>query len=299
LNNATKWAVYFDSRKSSTLLAQLVCCLTFAILLFPKLSDAQVLPPENIYQKILPSVMTLRVENVRGEIYVGTGFLALDKNIAVTAWHVVSDATNVTAKFSDGRIVNVTGIVDRDEAHDLALVRLDSGGPEAPVSTPPPLVGSRAYVIGAPKGFDFSMTDGLVSQIQKINGDDQYQVSCPISGGNSGGPVLNDRGQVIGIVAWTKTDAQNLSFAIPAAWLTHLHPGLAPVPWKTINQISFTSVKRNIIPVNSANVSEPQESLSALKRLLKADAGRQLTVTVSEGDTEKSFNFVVPKDFVK
>ena len=74
---------------------------------------------------------------------------------------------------------------------------------------------ARAYVIGAPKGYDFSISDGLISQIRTVNGFQQYQLSCPISPGNSGGPILNNRGEVIGIASWTKADAQNVSFAIP------------------------------------------------------------------------------------
>ena len=83
--------------------------------------------------------MTLHVENDKGETFVGTAFLALDKNIAVTAWHVVSDATKVSAKFSNNRVVNVDSLIDKDEKHDLALIRLDGAGcPEAKLSLDTP-----------------------------------------------------------------------------------------------------------------------------------------------------------------
>src|SRR6185312_7493932 len=64
--------------------------ILLAIFLSPHSSAAQTLKPEDIYQKLLPSVMTLHVENSQGESYIGTAFLALDKNTAVTAWHVIS-----------------------------------------------------------------------------------------------------------------------------------------------------------------------------------------------------------------
>ena len=246
--------------------------------------------------------MTLQVENSQGETYIGTAFLALDKNTAVTAWHVISDATKVSAKFSDDRIVNVAGLIDQDEEHDLALIRLDgTGRPAAPLCLAHPLIGSRAYVIGAPKGFDFSITDGLISQIQKIHGFAQYQVSCPISGGNSGGPVVNDRGEVIAITAWTKTDAQNLNFAIPASFLGHLNPAHALVSWSESAR-RFAARAKTKMPASSPDsvkVSEPKRNISELKQLLNSSAGKSLNITVSDGGTEKKFSLVLPKDFVK
>src|SRR4249920_1484720 len=92
------------------LLSQRVCC--------------QELLPEELYERVLPSVMTLRVETRDGENFVGTAFLALDEGIAVTAWHVVSDATRVTAKFSDNKNFEVEGVVDKNEHKDLALLKV-------------------------------------------------------------------------------------------------------------------------------------------------------------------------------
>src|ERR1700733_2105845 len=155
-------------------------------LLIQGLAFADVLKPEDLYQKLLPSVMTLQVENARGEKFVGTAFLAMQEGVAVTSWHVISDATRVTAKFSDERVVDVAGVIDKDEKHDLALIRVTANGhPQVRLCSDQPAVGSRAYAIGAPKGYAFSITDGLISQVQNLDGYKQFQVSCPISGGNS------------------------------------------------------------------------------------------------------------------
>jgi hypothetical protein len=64
--------------------------------------------------------------------------------------------------------------------------------------------------------------------MQLIDGFAQCQISCPISPGNSGGPVLNARGEVLGVVSWSKKDAQNLNFATPSTCLRTLDP-LSPV----------------------------------------------------------------------
>jgi serine protease Do len=239
----------------------------------------------------------LHVENARGETYIGTAFLALDKNVAVTAWHVVSDAVKVSAKFSDDRVVKIDGLIDKDEKHDLALIRLDGAeAPEASLCVLKPAIGSRAYVIGAPKGFDFSITDGLISQIQEIHGSDEYQVSCPISGGNSGGPVVNERGEVVGIAAWTQRDAQNLSFAIPAGFLSQMNPKHSLTPW---NHLGEENTQATATSAGLSKTREPHGSVSELKRTLQDSAGQRVSITVSRGDSEKKFDIVLPKDFVK
>jgi len=268
-----------------------------------RLAAAQVLKPEEIYQKLLPSVLTIQVANSQGERFVGAAFLALDKDIAVTSWHVISDATNVTARLADDRPVSVIGLVDKDEKHDLALIRLDSGDhPGVQLNTNKPVVGERTYVIGAPKGFEFSITDGLLSQIQKVDGYEQFQVSCPISGGNSGGPLINERGEVIGVTSWTKRDAQNLSFATPARFLAGLNPALPAVPWtkpappaKPVAKAKVTKVE----PARAVKTEVPEKNVRDLKQFLQTSVGKHITVLIIDDGEEKEFEIVVPPDFVK
>ena len=275
-----------------------------ALLVFARLASAQVLPPEEIYHRLVPSVLTLQVVNSQGERFVGSAFLALTNGIAVTSWHVISDATNVTARLADNRFVSVRGLVDKDEKHDLALIRLDlADRPEVQLNTNTPLVGSRTYVIGAPKGFEFSITDGLLSQVQQVDGYDQFQVSCPISGGNSGGPLINDRGEVVGITSWTKRDAQNLSFATPARFLAGLNPALPAVP---LNKLApATQPVTKATPSDSERVTAAQSSPSPdnirdLKQFLQSSTGKHVTVLIIDDDeNEKQFDLTVPPDFLK
>ena len=85
--------------------------------------------PRKIYQKALPSVMTLDVENQAGDKFVGSAIVVLADDIALTAWHVVADARSVLATFSDGTQVQVVGCIDKDEARDLALLQLEKALP--------------------------------------------------------------------------------------------------------------------------------------------------------------------------
>jgi len=264
------------------------------------LNQAQELPAEKIYEQSLPSVLTLRIENKAGDRYVGTAFLALQQGIAVTAWHVIYDAVKVTAKFADGASCEVIGFIDFDETKDIALIRVDSKErPLMTLATATPMVGSRTYVIGSPKGYEFSIGDGLLSQVQKVDGFNQYQVSCPFSPGNSGGPILNTHGEVMGIAAWTRNGAQNVNFATPATEVVHLNPDKPIARWKEFHSrkkplFSSAEGKRRSSPAN-----ESAQSAQELKKTLQKSAGKEVTVVVTQEGQQEKFTFTVPPDFVK
>lgn len=193
------------------------------------------LSSEAVYQKALPSVMTLQVEGKSGDKRLGTAVLVLKDGLAATAWHLVTDAKTVTAKFSDGESFDVSGLVDKDEKRDVAIVRVKVfGRPILPLVSDTPAVGSKAYVIGAPKGLEFSISDGLVSQVQLMDGVKYYQFSCAASPGNSGGPLVDAKGQVVGIVSWQVRDGQNLNFAIPSTYVLGLDSTLPTQPWDQV-----------------------------------------------------------------
>jgi S1-C subfamily serine protease len=198
------------------------------------------LTPEKLYQKVLPSVMSLEVENQSGERFVGSAVLALADDVALTTWHVIADARSVWAVFADGQRVKVIGCIDHDRGRDVALLKLERGLPhrKAVLSGEMQSIASRAYVIGAPKGYDFSISDGLISQIRSVDGFSQYQLSCPISPGNSGSPVFNRRGEVIGIAAWSKADAQNVNFAIPTQAFSRLMVSKPASTWDQLSAVA-------------------------------------------------------------
>lgn len=191
----------------------------------------QELSAEAIYERTTPSVLTLSVQRRDGVEGIGTAFLAIRPGLAVTAWHVVKDAEKIIAKFSDGKEATVTGIVDNDPTLDLAIVSIDSA--ERPVlkfSEGDPKVGSKAFVIGTPRGLEFSISDGIISQTPLFGDSKLYQFTCPVSQGNSGGPLLNASGQVLGVVSWQLRDAQNLNFAVPGSFAAKLNAEKAPQP---------------------------------------------------------------------
>ncbi len=258
------------------------------------------LTPEKLYQKVLPSVMTLEVESQSGERFVGSAVLARADDVAVTAWHVVADARVVWAVFADGQRMKVTGCLHQDASRDLALLKLERPRAHGQATLCRELqpVAARIYVVGTPKGYAFSISDGLISQIQTVDGFREYQLSCPISPGNSGSPIFNQRGEVIGIASWTKSDAQNMSFAIPTQDFSRLNISGAPATWEQLAATNSAAppVKLTKIPHGPDNAREEMadaRGFAAFQQWYYDSIGKPVTVIVlAEGRTNR-FAFTV------
>ena len=258
------------------------------------------LTPERLYQKVLPSVMTLEVKSQSGEKFIGSAVLALADDVVLTAWHVVADARSVCAVFADGQRVNVIGCIDHDGGRDLALLKLEKRLPHrrAVLGRELPAVAARAYVIGSPKGYAFSISDGLISQIRSVQGFLQYQLSCPISPGNSGSPVFNQRGEVIGIASWTKAGAQNLSFAIPTQDLFRLSVFERPTTWAQLAATTRPPPRASLMESRQSNDKVLEEttdggSFAAFRKRLNDSVGKSVTVVFQEEERTNTFTFTV------
>jgi S1-C subfamily serine protease len=215
-----------------------------------------------IYKEALPSVMTLLVRTKSGGEATATAFASLGNGLAVTCWHAVKDAKEVTVRFSDGEEAEATGLVDKDEKKDLALLRIRAvGKPLLALAPAIAVTGQPVFVIGAPRGLEFSVTSGIVSSIRQIEGYKQLQFSAAASPGNSGGPVLNAKGQVVGVVAWQLTDGQNLNFATAASYVGGLDASLPTTPWAKIE----STAKPAVAPARV--VADVAASLNTLWRL--------------------------------
>ena len=153
----------------------------------------------------------------------GSGFITRSDGVLLTNAHVVEGAATVSVLLPDGR--SLTGkVLGADPLTDVAVVKVVASGlPVAPLGDSATLrPGEWAIAIGNPLGLDNTVTAGIISAIQRTNalGDGQrvpfIQTDAAVNPGNSGGPLINDRGQVIGInTAIRKAPGAGLSFAIP------------------------------------------------------------------------------------
>jgi serine protease Do len=151
----------------------------------------------------------------------GSGFIIDSEGFILTNNHVVDAAERITVTLADGRTFRAE-VVGTDPAIDVALVKISGGTnlPEAPLGDSDELrVGEWVCAIGNPLGYVHSVTVGVVSFIgRKLfdpSLDDYIQTDAAINFGNSGGPLLNTRGQVIGINSAISSRASSIGFAVP------------------------------------------------------------------------------------
>jgi serine protease Do len=151
----------------------------------------------------------------------GSGFVIDPQGFILTNYHVIQDADRISVTFADGRTLR-GDVVGSDPAIDVALLRVNgvSNLPQASIGNSDDLrVGEWVCAIGNPLGYVHSVTVGVVSFIGRklfdASLDDYIQTDAAINFGNSGGPLINARGEVIGINSAISSRASNIGFAVP------------------------------------------------------------------------------------
>lgn len=173
---------------------------------------------------IEPAVIRIDVETKRGKA-IGSGFVVSRDGVAVTNFHVMDGAQAAKATFSDGNKADIAGAFFMDMDRDVAILKINAPGELKALSlaSEPPKKGETVVAVGAPKGLSFSVTDGIVSAVRPGSELGEFgaatkgtwiQTSAPISGGNSGGPLVNKAGAVVGMNTLAFRNAQNVNFAI-------------------------------------------------------------------------------------
>jgi hypothetical protein len=209
-------------------------------------SPTATLGTSQLVQKTAPSVV-----RVRGEAFEGTGFAAFETGQVLTAFHVVGKATvRPTVVASDGREYAAV-LLGADEERDLALLGV------AGLRAPPLTLGSQVSVgdsviaIGYAAGLpgEASVTRGIISakRVEPTTGIAFFQTDAPLNPGNSGGPLLNERGEVVGVNVFrlqsTLGQLESMGFAIPTdevlkaglgSRIVKLLPTATPAPCPTV-----------------------------------------------------------------
>jgi serine protease Do len=176
---------------------------------------------------------------------VGGGFVISRDGLIATSLHVIGEARPVTVTFSDGSKSEVTSVQAWDRKLDLAVLRvsktdlpaLDLGDSEKVKQ------GTRVVAMGNPRGLKFSVVEGVVSAVRSFDWGPMLQLAMPIEPGNSGGPVLDMKGNVVGIISMKSAVTENLGFALPINSLKPLLDKPNPVPmsrWLTLGALSPT-----------------------------------------------------------
>lgn len=173
---------------------------------------------------------------------VGSGFVISADGLIATNFHVIGDARPIQVQLADGRKFDVSEIHATDRQADLAIVRikaeqlqpLELGDSDAVRA------GQPVVALGNPIGLEHSVVAGVASATREIDGRPMIQLAMPIESGNSGGPVLDLEGRVLGIVTIKSIVTANLGFAVAVKLLKPLVEQPNPIPiarWLTIGQL--------------------------------------------------------------
>lgn len=203
--------------------------LLFFLLLTPVVRSQESLP--ELVRRVKPSVVAIATYDAAGEaLMTGSGFF-LGPGQVVTNLHVVRGATRAEIKTLDGKgkVFPVGGVTAVDEEGDLTLLSIDMPLERArttELAAKLPDEGESIVVIGNPLKLEGSVSNGIVSAVREVpNVGRILQITAPISHGNSGSPVFNLQGQVLGVVTVKVTNGQNINLAISSARVNQLRPG--------------------------------------------------------------------------
>ena len=197
-----------------------------------------------IVEQLRPSLATIRATGRDGgEHGIGTGF-AIGDGLIVTNLHVIGQGRIFTVELADGRKLKPIAVHASDRSVDLAVIRVDVGDrplqPLALGDSDAAVQGTRVVAMGNPWGLQNSVVSGVISAKREIEGQELLQLAMPVEPGNSGGPVVDMQGRVLGIVNMKSTVQRNLGFAVQSNVLNVLLEKPNPVPmtrWVMIGNI--------------------------------------------------------------
>ncbi|MFO0863980.1 MAG: transglutaminase family protein [Gemmataceae bacterium] len=173
---------------------------------------------EKLTELTKPSVVVIHYTGREGkEAGLGSGFVISDDGLIVTNMHVIGDARPISIQMQDGKRHDVVSVHAFDRHLDLAIVKIDAKGlkPLALGDSDKLTVGQAIAAIGHPQGLKYSVVAGVLSGTRDVEGVTMLQIAMPIEQGNSGGPVIDMQGKVVGVVTLKSLVTANLGFAVP------------------------------------------------------------------------------------
>ena len=195
--------------------------LFFVILFsfFTANSFSQSLTAEEIYEKVTGAVVVIHAYNSMDELAKqGSGVVINDKGYVVTNYHVLEGCERLEV-LHNKEVVPYVDIIGIDVEKDILILKIEENKfPAIKIGNAQKInIGQRVYAIGSPLGFENSISEGIISGLRgyEKSGRNFIQITASISSGSSGGAVVNDKGELIGISTLTASEGQNLNFAIP------------------------------------------------------------------------------------
>ncbi len=171
------------------------------------------------------ATVTVEVETVTNDVSRGSGFFIDGNGLLVTAFHVIEGASKITVIAGDGGSYALEKVVAFNPVYDIAMIKIDYKSPDyLEICKDEPLVGESVVAVGSALGsLSGTCTYGFISSVKRTVGKIQcIQTDAAISSGNSGGPLLNAYGQVVGMNCFSYVNGENLNLAVKASMLDNI-----------------------------------------------------------------------------
>lgn len=197
----------------------------------------------------------------------GTGFLVRADGWVATNFHVIRGASEVSVVLANHREFPVVEIMNASRLHDLVILRIEASHlPVLPLGDSDRVrAGDSVLAIGHPLGFEDTVSNGLISAVRDIEaGLRVLQISAPIAPGSSGGPLFNERGEVIGVATAIISSGQNLNFGLPSNYVSALIDEPHPIPMAVFTA-AMLAVQHQAALERRAERHIPHHPLTALK----------------------------------
>jgi len=275
-----------------------------------------------IYESASPAVVEIEVTEQAtgyfGQSYAegqGSGFLIDSSGYIITNNHVVENTSDITVNFTDGTSVPAT-VVGTDSSHDLALIKVTASA----VSGITPLalgdsnevdIGEMAIAIGTPYGLENTATVGIISGLDRTlsssdisagsNLDNMIQTDAALNPGNSGGPLLNSSGEVIGVNTAIESSSSNIGFAVPSNTVTMVLDSLKNGenilrPWLGISGVALNAARAQNLDLS---IEQGVYVVSVVAGSPAEDAELQAGGTDSSGNLTSGGDVITAIDGVK
>ncbi len=261
-----------------------------------------------VYKKVLPSVVNITSTEVAYDFFyrpvpqqgLGSGFILDKEGHILTNNHVIEGAQLVEVTLYNKKKYKAQ-VVTKDVIHDIALLQISNApdlSPAVLASTNALVVGQQVYAVGNPFGFSGTMTRGIISALRSVqlpNGnkiDNAIQTDASVNPGNSGGPLLNSRGEVIGITTMIASNpnggaeqSAGIGFAIPVATARAVLDDFAR--YGRVRRPSLDAVMLPIGPDIAEQIGLPADYGILIERVLPGGAAERAGL---HGGTQKAYN---------
>lgn len=221
--------------------------------------------PAEIIKEALPATVLIEGKTEDGKEFAGSGFLINASGTIVTNLHVIRGLVTIRVALTNGDVYDRVTVRAYDERRDIAVIQvLAFGLPVLRLGDSDRVEqGDSVVLLGNPLGLQGSASTGIVSAIRQLDGFRVFQTDAAASPGNSGGPMLNERGEVVGILTFRFKAGESLNFVVPVNYARglllldeslSLHQLAARLPSSTSGTPATASTSR---PDKAANGGRP------------------------------------------